>query len=167
MKKIIGLSLSGLILTMGLFISNVKGEGLMVENGKKVKFDYTLKVNGEVVESSVGKKPLEYVHGQGQIIPGLSAALEGLHVGDEKSVTVAPAQGYGEVNPEAFKEFPKTAFPPDFAPATGMVVELQTPEGQAVPAVISEVKGETVSGNFNHPMAGKTLVFDVKIIAIE
>ena len=138
-----------------------------IADGKKVKFEYTLKVDGAVVESSKGQEPLEYEHGQNQIVPGLEKALTGMKVGQEKSVTIAPADAYGEINKEAFREFPKTSFPEDLKPEVGMVIELEGPEGQKVPAVIWEIKDENVVLNFNHPLAGKTLNFDVKIVSVE
>ncbi len=143
-------------------------DAVKVEKGKKVKVDYTLKVDGQVVESSVGKEPLEYTQGANMIIPGLESQLEGMKVGDQKTVTVAPKDGYGEINPEAVKDLPASAFPADFTPQVGMVIEMKDEKsGQTVPAVIQEIKDGKVKLNFNHPMAGKTLVFDVKIIDIK
>ena len=139
----------------------------VVENGKKVKFDYTLKVDGKVVESSEGKAPLEYLHGEGKIIPGLSSALEGMKVGQKKTVTVKPENAYGQVNPQAFMEIPKTSFPAGFKFKVGDMIRVTDPQGRALPGTIEEVKADTVKLNFNHPMAGKTLVFDVKIVSIE
>ena len=138
-----------------------------IEKGKKVKFDYTLKVDGQVLETSVGKEALEVTIGQKMIIPGLERELKGMKVGEEKSITVLPEDGYGQVNPQAFMDVPKTTFPKDFDFTVGNVVELSGPNGETVPGTIAEVKADAVSVNFNHPLAGKTLVFDVKILGIE
>ena len=165
MKKVsvlAGFAVLSLVLTQ-----NVQGEDMVVTNGKKVKFDYTLTVDGEQVETSVGKIPLEYTHGENQIIPGLEQQLADLKVGDKKSVSVAPDAGYGKVMDEAIKEIPKTSFPADFVPQVGMVIEMSGPEGQTFPGVIQEIKDTGIMVNFNHPLAGKTLNFDVTIVGIE
>lgn len=139
-----------------------------IENGKKVKFDYTLKVEGQEVETSIGKEPLEYTQGEGKIIPGLEKALEGMKVGEQKTVKVSPEDGYGQPNAEAKKDFPKSTFPADFNPEKGTVIEMQDPEGNVMPGQISEIKADgSVTIDFNHPLAGKTLEFDVKIVGIE
>jgi len=146
-------------------VGRVEASG--VEAGKKVKFDYKLTIDGQVIESSEGKQPIEYTHGEAQIIPGLSAALEGMNVGDNKTVTIEPDQGYGTVKQDAFKEVPKKNFPEDFKFEVGSVIELQSPDGGVFPGVISAIKEEAVVVNFNHPLAGKTLVFDISIVGIE
>ena len=159
----------GLMLALFLFagVSQVIAQEVKVEKGKKVKFDYTLKVDGDVVESSEGKQPLEYTHGEGQIIPGLESALEGLKVGDTKTVTVQPKDAYGDVIPDAVKEIPTTTFPADFKPEVGMVVEIGDGKEASAPAVITEIKEGVIVVNFNHPLAGKVLEFDVKIVDIQ
>ena len=148
-------------------VISAKGDTSVIENGKKVKFDYTLIVNEDVIDTSKGKAPLEYVQGAGQIIPGLEKQMEGMMVGDEKTVTVLAEDAYGPVNDEAFQEIPKTMFPPDFNIQIGLVVPLQDNEGKTVPAIIHEDKDEVVVFNFNHPLAGKDLTFAVKIVDIQ
>lgn len=139
----------------------------VVAEGKKIKMDYTLTVNDEVMETSVGKEPLEFTFGDHSIIPGLEKGIEGMKIGEEKTVTVDPKDGYGEVDPKGFKEFPKNKMPAN-APAlkVGMVLEAQSPDGENFPAVISEVKGDTVVLDFNHPLAGKQLTFKIKILNV-
>jgi FKBP-type peptidyl-prolyl cis-trans isomerase 2 len=135
--------------------------------GKKVKFDYTLTVDGQVVETTQGKQPLDYIHGQNQIIPGLEKQMEGMKVGDSKKIIVKPEDGYGPVMKEAFREFEKSKLPKDVEPQVGMMLELKDAEGNAYPAAISEVKEKTVMLDFNHPLAGKELSFDVKVVSVE
>lgn len=139
----------------------------VVADGKQVAIHYTLSVDGQEVESSKGLEPLVYVHGQGQIIPGLEAGIAGLKVGDKKTVVVAPEDAYGEVLDEGFLEVPKTNFPEDFDFQQGLMVEMQSADGTPVPAMIWEVLDEDVKLNFNHPLAGKTLTFDVEIVSID
>jgi FKBP-type peptidyl-prolyl cis-trans isomerase 2 len=162
---------SSLVVLAAMFcaftITAAHAEDAVIASGKKVKFDYTLKVDGQVVESSQGATPIEFTQGDGKIIPGLSTALEGLKVGDKKAVTVNAKDAYGDLIPEAVKDFPKTSFPADFQFAAGTVVELQSPEGQKIPGIIKEVKTDMVTVDFNHPLAGKTLEFDVAIVDIQ
>lgn len=161
--------LRGVILTVvfsGLMTLTFAGD-VMVGAGKKIKMDYTLTVNNEVMETSVGKEPLEFVMGDHSIIPGLEKGIEGMKIGEEKVVAVDPKDAYGEVDPKGFKEFPKSKMPAN-APAlkVGMVLEAQAPDGENFPAVISQVKGDSVVLDFNHPLAGKQLSFKIKILNI-
>ena len=140
---------------------------VLIEENRKVVFDYTLTVDGEVFDTSEGKKPIEYVHGDGSVIAGLSSALEGMKVGDEKNVVVGTEDAYGEINPEEIREIPSAVFPGDFEREVGTVVEMISPEGNNVLATIMEERGENLVLNFNHPLAGKVLTFDVKIVSVE
>jgi FKBP-type peptidyl-prolyl cis-trans isomerase 2 len=138
-----------------------------VADGKQVSFHYTLTVDGQEVESSRGQDPLAYVPGENQIIPGLEEALAGLKTGDTKTVVIEPDDGYGDIIQEGFREVPKDTFPEGFEFQTGLLVEMQAADGTPVPAMIWEVGEDTVTLNFNHPLAGKTLTFDVEIISVE
>ena len=139
-----------------------------VTDGKSVSLEYTLTLDDDksVVESNVGKQPLIYTHGTQQIVPGLEKALEGLAVGDTKEVTVPPAEGYGEKNPNALQEVQKQLIPPD-ALVVGTRLQGQAPDGHMVYPRVAEIKDNTVVLDFNHPLAGKTLHFDVKVLAIQ
>jgi FKBP-type peptidyl-prolyl cis-trans isomerase SlyD len=138
-----------------------------VTEGKDVSLEYTLTLDDKsVVESNVGKQPLTYTHGTRQIIPGLEKALEGLAVGDTKEVTVTPSDGYGEKDPNALQEVQKKLIPPD-ALVVGAQLQGKTPDGQMVYPRVAEIKDDTVVLDFNHPLAGKTLHFDVKILDIK
>jgi FKBP-type peptidyl-prolyl cis-trans isomerase 2 len=141
--------------------------GKVIADGMKVKFDYTLTVDKEQVETTQGKTPLEYVQGKQMLIPGLEKELAGLKAGDAKTVVVKPEDGYGPVRPEALKEIDNAKLPKDITPKVGMVLEMQDPEGNAYPAMVKEVKEKTFVLDFNHPLAGKELNFDVKIVSVE
>ncbi len=137
---------------------------MKISNGNVVGIDYSLHLgDGEVVDASAPGEPLTYLQGEGQIVPGLESALEGLDVGDRKQVVVAPAEGYGEHDARGIQEVPKGAFPPDFDPNPGMELTAEGPQGEPVPFVIREVRPETVLIDLNHPLAGKTLHFDVTV----
>jgi FKBP-type peptidyl-prolyl cis-trans isomerase SlyD len=132
-----------------------------------VSFDYTLKgADGKVIETSKGKEPLKYVHGQRRMIPGLEKELAGMKVGGEKHITVKPEEAYGPVNKAAFQEIPKEKVPANGL-KVGAVLAAKSPEGQVVPMRVHEIKEKTVVMDMNHPMAGKTLVFDVKVVDIQ
>jgi len=137
---------------------------IKVTDGLVVSMEYTLRVDGKVVDSSAGGDPLEYLHGVGNIIPGLEREVDGMAVGESKNVTVSVEDGYGEVDEEAFMEAPRSEFPTDMPMNPGVEMELTGPEGQPMYARIESVEGETVLLNMNHPLAGKELHFDVKVV---
>jgi len=156
-----------LVMTLTPATSQAADTKQTVTEGKNVSVEYTLTLDDKsVIESNVGKKPLTYTHGTRQIIPGLEKALEGLTVGDTKEVTVAPADGYGEQNPEALQEVQKSLIPPE-ALVVGTRLQGQTPDGHAVYPRVAAIKDDTVMLDFNHPLAGKTLHFNVKILDIQ
>src|SRR5688572_15633254 len=132
-----------------------------------VSFDYTLKgTDGKVIETSKGREPLRYIHGQKMMVPGLEKELTGMKVGGEKHVTVKPEDGYGKINPNAVQEVPKEKIPEN-ALKVGAVLAARSPEGVVVPMTVKQIKDKTVVMDMNHPMAGKTLVFDVKVVDIQ
>ena len=138
-----------------------------IREGSRVALEYTLSdESGKVIESNKGKEPMSYIHGKGQIIPGLEKQLSGMKVNEEKKVQVKPEDGYGPVNPEAFQEVPKDKLPPE-ALKVGTMLMAQGSQGQGIPARVHEIKDSTVIMDFNHPMAGKTLSFDIKITDIK
>jgi len=139
----------------------------VVKDGMSVSFDYTLKdTDGKVIETSKGKAPLNYIHGQKQMIPGLEKELTGMKVGGEKHVTVKPEDAYGPINKSAFQEVPKEKIPANGL-KVGTILALKSPDGRVTPTRVAEIKEKTVVMDMNHPMAGKTLVFDVKIVDIQ
>ena len=139
----------------------------VVKDGMLVSFDYTLTgPDGKVIETSKGKEPLKYVHGQKAMIPGLEKELNGMKVGGEKHVTVKPEDAYGPINKSAFQEVPKENLPAN-ALKVGAVLAAKSPEGMVIPVRVHEIKEKTVVMDMNHPMAGKTLIFDVKIVDIQ
>jgi FKBP-type peptidyl-prolyl cis-trans isomerase SlyD len=135
----------------------------VVKDGLLISLDYTLKSpDGKVIETSKGREPLRYIHGQKMMIPGLEKELTGMKVGGAKHVTVKPEDGYGKINPNAVREIPKEKVPPN-ALKVGATLAATEPNGMVVPMTVKQIKEKTVVMDMNHPMAGKTLVFDVKI----
>lgn len=156
-----------LVLGLALNLVRVKGDTLVVEDGKRVSFDYTLTVEDEVVDSSEGIGPFSYVHGKGEIIPGLAEELEGMEVGQTKTIQVPPEDAYGKVSSQAFQEIPKDSLPEGLEVQPDMVLQMETPQGEVVPVLVSEVKEDSIVLDLNHPLAGKNLTFEVAIISIE
>jgi FKBP-type peptidyl-prolyl cis-trans isomerase SlyD len=129
-----------------------------------VSIDYTLTDDkGEVLDSSKGQKPLDYLHGHGQIVPGLERELEGKQLGDSFKVDVAPKDGYGEHNPRRIVQVPRTELPSDLAPEIGMQLAAEGPDGEVVPLWITAVTDSQVTLDGNHPLAGQTLHFAIDI----
>jgi FKBP-type peptidyl-prolyl cis-trans isomerase SlyD len=135
--------------------------------GSKVSLEYTLRDDdGQVLDSNKGRDPLTYVQGERQIVPGLEKALNGMHVGEQKEVILGPAEGYGAVDPQALAEVPKQLIPPDSL-TVGAELLARNREGATRLVRIKEIKEETVVIDLNHPLAGKTLHFDVRVIGVE
>ena len=137
-----------------------------IQDGMQVQIDYTLTVDGNVVDSSKDRGPLSYVHGKGQLVPGLERQLTGLQTGDVKKVTVSPEEGYGPLDPKAILEVPRKEFSSEMSLQVGMTVSGAGKDGRSFRATIREVKQDTVTLDLNHPLAGKTLQFDVKVVEI-
>ena len=140
---------------------------LMIGDKMVVSMDYTLTDgDGKVLDSSDGTEPLSYLHGAGNIIPGLEKALIGKVADDTMKVEVAPADGYGELAPELTRVVDKAAFEGVETLEAGMSFEAQGPNGEVQRVVIAKVEGDQVTVDGNHPLAGVTLNFDVKIISV-
>jgi FKBP-type peptidyl-prolyl cis-trans isomerase SlyD len=139
----------------------------VIKDGMMVSFEYTLKSSdGKVMETTKGREPLRYIHGQKMMIPGLEKELTGMKIGGEKHVTVKPEDAYGKINPNAVQEIPKEKIPPNGL-KVGAVLAAKSPEGMVVSMTVRQIKEKTVVLDMNHPMAGKTLVFDVKVVDIQ
>lgn len=143
-------------------------EALKVKDGVVVTLEYVLRLDdGDVIDSSEEDGPLEYLHGYGQIIPGLEKALVGLGVGDRKTVVVPPDEAYGDVDMEAFEIVPRSMFPDDIELEEGLELSLRDVEtDEPFDATIAEIRETEVMLDFNHPLAGETLHFEVHIPAI-
>lgn len=142
-------------------------EERVVRDGTVVSLQYSLTgEDGKLIESNKGKDPLKYTHGTKQIVPGLEKELTGMRVGSEKKVKVKPEDAYGNVDSKAFQEVPKEQVPADGL-KVGAILAARGPQGQEIPVRIDQIKEKTVVLDLNHPMAGKTLLFDIKILDIQ
>lgn len=134
--------------------------------GQKVKVHYrgTLD-NGEEFDSSYGREPLEFTVGAGMVIPGFENAVAAMEVGQKTQVRIPAVQAYGERQEEALQPVPRAAFAEE--PQPGGMVSLQAPDGSQMAATIVEVGAEKVTLDFNHPLAGEDLTFDLELVGIE
>ncbi len=138
-----------------------------VQNGASVRLEYTLKdERGEVLDSNKGGDPLVFTQGQQQIIRGLEKELIGMRPGEEKKVVVKPEDAYGPVVPNAQTEVPKDAIPKEGL-KVGTALTARSGSGEVRPVIVKEIKETTVVLDLNHPLAGKTLFFDVKVLGVE
>jgi FKBP-type peptidyl-prolyl cis-trans isomerase 2 len=140
---------------------------MAVKEKDKVYVEYEGKLDsGEVFDSSAlhGGKPLEFVTGIGKMIPGFDKAVIGMEKGDEKEISLKPEEAYGESNPAYVQKVPKDKFPEEIK--EGMQIGIQTPNGQ-IPAVIKKIEENNVELDMNHPLAGKTLNFKIKLVNFE
>jgi len=140
---------------------------IAIETGSSVRIDYTLKDDaGAVLDSTKDREPLSYTHGKEEILAGLERELTGLHVGDEKKVTLKPEDAYGAVNPDAKTDVRKEMLPAG-ALVVGTRLMARNPAGATRQVMVKEIKDKTVTLDMNHPLAGKTLVFEVKIVEVK
>ena len=140
---------------------------MAVKKGDKVKVDYTGTLeDGTVFDSSEKHGPIEFEAGSGKVIKGFDDAVIGMKKGEEKEIKLKPSEAYGDPNPQLVKEIPRDKLPQDKEPKPGMMLLMTMGEGKQFPARITEVGKETVKIDLNHPLAGKTLIFKIKVVAI-
>ena len=138
----------------------------MIKRGKKVRIEYALMVNGEVIDTTEGREPFHYVHGKQQILPALEHQLEGLNKGDKREIILGPEDAYGIIDQQAFVEIPKVDLPQTDI-EVGMRLGIISPDGRQIPATVVEVRFETILLDLNHPLAGKELHFTITIIDVK
>jgi FKBP-type peptidyl-prolyl cis-trans isomerase 2 len=140
---------------------------MQVKTGDVVRVHYTgTLLDGSQFDSSVGRNPLEFTVGAGQMIAGFDAGVLGMAVGEKKTLQIDPDHGYGQSNPEAIIEFPRTNVPEGMELEIGMQLNLQNEYGQPVPVVIMEIREDVVVMDANHSLAGKDLIFEVELVEI-
>ena len=139
----------------------------VIKDGSTVSIEYTLKLDdGSTADTNVGGEPLTYVQGEQQILPALEAQLEGMKVDETRQVSLSAEEGYGPVREEGYQEVPLSMIPED-ARNVGARLVGQSQQGQPIQAQVKEVKDETVVLDLNHPLAGESLHFDVKVVEIK
>lgn len=139
-----------------------------IKDGDKVKVHYRGTLDdGSEFDSSRGREPLEFVLGQGMLIPGFEKAVIGLEKGGKVTVTIPPDEAYGEHDPRQIIALGREQFPEDMRLEPGMVIQLQAPDGSVVDSVVIEVGEREVRLDTNHPLAGQTLTFEIEVMEVE
>ena len=138
-----------------------------VKSGDTVKVHYHGRLtDGTTFDSSEGRQPLEFTVGSGMVIKGFDNGVLGMNVGDKKTVEIPVHDAYGPKDPQMVMDFPVDRFPADIKPSVGMQLNMSNGSGQQFPVVITEVKGDTVILDANHPLAGEPLIFDLELVEI-
>lgn len=144
---------------------------MTVKKGDKVKVDYEGRLeDGEVFDSSMHgdhSHPIEFEVGSGQVIKGFDEAVVGMEKGQEKEFEISPEEAYGQHNPDLQRDIPREVLPKDQEPKEGMVLMVGTPDGNQFPAKITGVENEKVTIDLNHPLAGKKLIFKIKVVEVQ
>jgi peptidylprolyl isomerase len=137
------------------------------KSGDTVRIHYTGTLDdGTEFDSSSGRDPLEFALGGGQVIPGFDKAVDGMAIGENKTVTIPPGEAYGERHEQLVQEVPKNALPDEIDPAVGMHLQSRSPEGQVMNLVVTEVAEASITVDGNHPLAGQALTFDIELVEI-
>ena len=137
------------------------------KSGDTVKIHYTGTLDdGTKFDSSAGREPLEFAIGSGQVIPGFDNAVDGMTVGDNKTVTIPAGEAYGERHDQLVQEVPKSALPEDMEPEVGMQLQSQGPDGQVMNLLVTAVEVESITIDGNHPLAGQSLTFAIELVEI-
>jgi len=137
------------------------------KTGDSVKIHYTGTLeDGTEFDSSAGREPLAFELGSGQVIPGFDNAVDGMTVDEKKTVNIPAGEAYGERHEQLVQEVPKSALPDDMKPEIGMQLQSQSPEGQVMNLVITDVAEENITVDGNHPLAGKALTFAIELVEI-
>ncbi len=137
------------------------------KSGDTVRIHYTGTLeDGTQFDSSAGRDPLEFALGSGQVIAGFDTAVDGMSVGESKSVTIPPEEAYGERHDQLVQQVPKSALPDEIDPAVGMQLQSRSPEGQVMNLVVTEVDEQSITVDGNHPLAGQSLTFAIELVEI-
>lgn len=137
------------------------------KSGDTVKIHYTGTLDdGTQFDSSAGREPLEFEVGGGQVIPGFDKAVEGMAVGDSKSVRLEAEEAYGPHHEALVQQVDRNLLPADLNPETGMALQSQSPDGQVMQFVVTEVSDASITVDANHPLAGQALSFDIELVGI-
>jgi peptidylprolyl isomerase len=137
------------------------------KTGDTVRIHYTGTLDdGTQFDSSAGRDPLEFAVGSGQVIPGFDRAVEGMGVGENKTVQIAPDEGYGERHEQLVQDVPKSALPENIDPQIGMRLQASGQDGRVMQLVVTKIAEDSITVDGNHPLAGKTLNFEIELVEI-
>jgi peptidylprolyl isomerase len=137
------------------------------QQGDKVKVHYKGRLeDGLEFDTSVGRDPLIFVIGENDVIQGFEEAAVGMSAGEIKTVSIAPESGYGPFNDELVVEMPREYIPEDIVPEIGMMLKVVDNDGNEIPVRVTEIEDDAITLDANHPLAGKTLIFDIELLEI-
>mgnify|MGYP003971357395 CR=1 FL=1 len=140
---------------------------MAITNGNTVKINYKGTLDdGTVFDSSEGREPIEFKVGEGKVIPGFEKAVAGMNKGDKKTFKIECKDAYGEPNPMMIQKIPRDKLPADKEPQAGMMIGVGMPNGQQIPAKITEVSDKDITLDLNHPLAGKNLNFEIEVVDV-
>lgn len=140
---------------------------MSAKKGDAVAVHYTGRLeDGSVFDSSIGKSPLSFTVGDGNMIKGFDAALYGMVIGDKKTVTILAAEAYGERRQDMMIEVPLSQVPPDIQPEIGLQLTLQGPDNRPMPVILVDMDEEKITLDANHELAGQDLIFDIELVSI-
>ncbi len=139
----------------------------IIAPGSQISMHFALKLDGgDTVDSTFERMPARFALGDGNLLPGFEEYLIGLTTGDHKTFSIPPEKAFGQPNPQNVQEMKRSAFPVDMPVAPGLMVSFADAQGAELPGVISRIDGDWVTVDFNHPLAGKTLQFEVQILEV-
>lgn len=139
-----------------------------VADGTKLRIHFALKLrDGSVIDSNFEREPAELVIGDGNLLPGFERCLLGMTAGQRETFVIAPEQGFGQANPNNVQIMPRDTFAPDMELAEGLVVSFADAQKAELPGVVTAFNDDEVTVDFNHPLAGKEVIFDVQIVSLE
>jgi peptidylprolyl isomerase len=137
------------------------------KSGNTVKIHYSGTLDdGTQFDSSEGREPLEFEVGSGQVIPGFEKAVEGMSVGESKTINIPAEEAYGPHQPELVQDVPSSALPEDLTPTVGMQLQGTSGDGRTMHLIVKEVKDDAITVDGNHPLAGHALNFDIKLVEV-
>ena len=140
---------------------------MSAKQGDTVRVHYTGRLeDGSVFDTSLGRDPIEFILGAGQVIPGFEEAIVGMNPGESKVVKVLAEQAYGLYRPDLVVEIARSEVPPELDLEVGLQLVLRQPEGQLIPVTVAELSESTVTLDANHPLAGQDLTFDIQLVEI-
>jgi FKBP-type peptidyl-prolyl cis-trans isomerase SlyD len=152
---------------MGNNDKNSKSNQIAQESSRLFSLEFTLSIkNGDEIENNIGKEPMVFRSGKGDIMPSLESEITSMQVDETKSIVLAPENAYGPSSEEHFREYPLSDLPSD-ARKVGEFIAINSSDGKEMIVEVARIDGDKVYLDFNHPMAGKTLVYDIKVLSIE
>ncbi len=167
-KKVCWLLLIALLSGIVLLTSGCSGSSAVAGDGDTVRVDYTGTLeDGTTFDTSVGREPLEFTLGAGQMIPGFETAVYGLKIGQSKTVTIPAEEAYGRHRDDLITVVEREQLPADLDPKIDQQLRMQQTDGSTVIVIVTDVSETTITVDANHPLAGEDLTFEIELVEIK